>query len=322
MQKSKAKVTFLVTVYNKEKYLKKVFEGIKNQVGDFEREYIIVNDGSTDNSLELIKELTKDWKNYKIINQKNAGVVKATIKGIEESTGDYIKFVDGDDYLHSKTTSALLSVLKTESACAYATTRMHDWKKYKYQAPYKSVDKIDNLNYEILTKCEAKKYHFTEKVLKSDHFLGATHTMVRTNFAKSIVSSMEYFSNKGINMLQDHILTLEAVRGFGGFAIINAVGMKELSEIKDSTSLTFNASKLVTEIAKFHLEFFNYYSTSIDTHYKRFTYIRDIERVYNQLKKKSGFKNKLKKKVFNLFYKSKINTFKSRKLEKILKNLL
>ena len=67
------KISFICPVFNKEKYLPKVLESIKNQVGDFKKEYIFINDGSTDNSLELLKEVTKKWKNTTIINQTNKG---------------------------------------------------------------------------------------------------------------------------------------------------------------------------------------------------------------------------------------------------------
>ena len=72
------KISFICPVFNKEKYLPKVLESIRNQVGDFKKEYIFINDGSTDNSLDLLKEGTKKWKNTTIINQTNKGPAKAT----------------------------------------------------------------------------------------------------------------------------------------------------------------------------------------------------------------------------------------------------
>ena len=84
------KISFICPVFNKEKYLPKVLESIRNQVGDFKKEYIFINDGSTDNSLDLLKEGTKKWKNTTIINQTNKGPAKATQEGIHKSKGDFI----------------------------------------------------------------------------------------------------------------------------------------------------------------------------------------------------------------------------------------
>ena len=56
-------VSFIIPVYNKSSFLKYVIKCLKNQSGDFEREFIFVDDGSTDNSYEIISSLTKDLEN-------------------------------------------------------------------------------------------------------------------------------------------------------------------------------------------------------------------------------------------------------------------
>jgi len=62
-------VSFVIPVFNKEKYLRFVLDSLKNQKGTFQREFIFVNDGSTDNSLLLLRSQTKNWKNTKIIKK-------------------------------------------------------------------------------------------------------------------------------------------------------------------------------------------------------------------------------------------------------------
>ena len=90
--------TIIIPVYNSEKYIKKCLDSIeKQQFSDFE--IICVNDGSTDDSLEILIEHQKKNKRTKILNvpHKNAGVARN--EGIGEALGDYLVFLDADDYL-------------------------------------------------------------------------------------------------------------------------------------------------------------------------------------------------------------------------------
>ena len=92
-------VSFVIPVFNKEKYLTYVLDSLHNQTGSFKREFIFINDGSTDGSLELLKSETKDWKNCKIVSQENRGSAAATNVGIKLARNKYIKFLDADDLI-------------------------------------------------------------------------------------------------------------------------------------------------------------------------------------------------------------------------------
>lgn len=91
--------SIIVPVYNVEKYLEKCLNSIKNQTfKDFE--VIIVNDGSTDKSQEIIDNyVNNDPKMFKTFFQKNQGLSVARNIGIEKATGDYLFFIDSDDYV-------------------------------------------------------------------------------------------------------------------------------------------------------------------------------------------------------------------------------
>ena len=93
------KVSVIVPVYNEEQYISATLDSIINQnFKDFE--LIVIDDGSTDNTLEIVTEKLSNSKiNYKIIHQENNGVSSARNRGINESCGDYIVFVDADDYV-------------------------------------------------------------------------------------------------------------------------------------------------------------------------------------------------------------------------------
>ena len=101
------KVSVIVPVYNASQYIGKTLDSIINQ--DFSGyEIIVIDDGSTDSSLEIINEKLKDCEiPHKIIHQDNAGVSVARNHGIDESSGDYLVFVDADDYVSSNHLSVL-----------------------------------------------------------------------------------------------------------------------------------------------------------------------------------------------------------------------
>ena len=90
-------VSIIIPVYNVEKYLKKCLDSVINQTYK-NIEIIIINDGSTDNSLKICQNYEKKYSNIKVINQNNQGLSAARNKGIDESKGKYITFIDSDDY--------------------------------------------------------------------------------------------------------------------------------------------------------------------------------------------------------------------------------
>lgn len=96
------KLSIIIPVYNTEKHLKKCFDSIVNQ-NNSEIEVIVVNDGSTDNSEVIIKEYTNKYKDvFTYYKKGNTGVADTRNFGIKKATGEYIMFLDSDDYIDKK----------------------------------------------------------------------------------------------------------------------------------------------------------------------------------------------------------------------------
>lgn len=89
-------ISIIVPIYNAEKYIAKCVDSLVNQTKK-ELEFILINDGSTDNTEEIIK--TYKDKRIKYYKNKNQGIGKTRNFGISKSTGKYIMFLDSDDYL-------------------------------------------------------------------------------------------------------------------------------------------------------------------------------------------------------------------------------
>lgn len=102
-------VSFIITVYNKEIYLEKVIDALANQEGNYDREFIFINDGSTDLSLSVIKANQHKLSNCRLVTQQNTGPAKAINHGIALARKKFIKFVDGDDVLLPRATLLLLN---------------------------------------------------------------------------------------------------------------------------------------------------------------------------------------------------------------------
>lgn len=92
------KVSVIIPVYNVEKYLRDCLDSVVNQtIKDIE--IICVNDGSTDGSLYILNEYCSNDDRFVIINQENQGLSVARNNGLNSASGDYIAFIDSDDYL-------------------------------------------------------------------------------------------------------------------------------------------------------------------------------------------------------------------------------
>ena len=97
---NKPKVSIIIPVYKVEKYLRRSMDSLINQTLD-EVEIICINDGSPDNCLSILKEYKEIYnnKNIIIIDKKNEGVWKGRMDGIKAANGEYIAFIDSDDYI-------------------------------------------------------------------------------------------------------------------------------------------------------------------------------------------------------------------------------
>lgn len=110
------KLSIIVPVYNVEPYIRPCFESIFNQeLYDDDYEVIIVNDGSTDRSMEMIADIINEHNNILIIDQANQGLSVARNTGMEYAKGDYLLFVDSDDLLVHNGLKELMGILHDDS---------------------------------------------------------------------------------------------------------------------------------------------------------------------------------------------------------------
>ena len=106
-------VSYVVTIYNKAPALAFLVAGLGAQEGAFDREYIFIDDGSTDGSVETLRALTAGWRDVTIHSQANAGPAVALNAGFRRVRGDYVKPMDADDVLLPWATRRLIEAIET-----------------------------------------------------------------------------------------------------------------------------------------------------------------------------------------------------------------
>lgn len=153
------KLSIIVPVYNVEKYLPKCLESlIKQTLKDIE--IICVNDGSIDNSLAILKEFASKDSRIRIIDNQHQGVAKTRNTGIEQSSGEYIGFVDSDDYIDIDFFEKLYnSATKSNSDIAIASILKHKNFFNIYNAKYTKEETAITIQDKIKL-CEDKKHFF------------------------------------------------------------------------------------------------------------------------------------------------------------------
>ena len=108
-------VSVIIPVYNAETYVEECIKSIVNQSYS-NLEIIIVDDGSTDKSLSIVRNIANADRRIKVFQQKNSGVSKTRTNGIKFSTGDYLVFVDSDDWLDKDAIEKAVYLSKKNSA--------------------------------------------------------------------------------------------------------------------------------------------------------------------------------------------------------------
>lgn len=195
-------VSIIVPIYNTEEYLPRCLDSIMNQTyRDFE--LILVNDGSTDNSVEVCKKYWKENSNVVLINKENGGLGSARNAGLDRAVGKYIFFVDSDDYIEPECLEKAINTMKTEKAdiCSFGMIKEYSDSSLNEEIhfyPYKIS--IENgkenlvfiirylLNYRI--GWESWNRIFKASIIKEN---GLRYSNERKVFAEDLLFALKYY---------------------------------------------------------------------------------------------------------------------------------
>ena len=139
------KISVIVPVYNAEKYLPLCLDSILAQTYE-NFEVICVDDGSTDGSLAVLKKYEKKDARVKVIHQENQGVSAARSCGMDNAAGDYLYFMDSDDFIRPEWFARAAEVIaEHEPDCVMCDYReMTDYLPFEDELPHIKAQKIEN----------------------------------------------------------------------------------------------------------------------------------------------------------------------------------
>lgn len=109
-------LSIIIPVYNTEKFVEKCIRSCYNQEAPIEQyELVVINDGSTDGSLDIVNRLASEYSNIRVFSQANAGLSAARNAGMDAAQGDYCMFLDSDDWLSSNCLKRIFNKLEAET---------------------------------------------------------------------------------------------------------------------------------------------------------------------------------------------------------------
>lgn len=158
-------ISIIIPVYNAEKYIETCLSSILEQTVK-NSEVICVNDGSVDNSENILKLLSKQDMRIKVINTKNYGVSSARNRGLELSRGKYITFVDSDDYIDQNMYSTMISAMENENTNLAACAIQDIGKTTELRSLENISSKFDFINEGILLASVTNKI-FKKSIIES-----------------------------------------------------------------------------------------------------------------------------------------------------------
>lgn len=241
IQKQSKKVSIIVPIYNVELYLRKCLNSLLNQTYK-NIEIILIDDGSIDNSLKIINE--EYISNTKIIYkyQKNAGLSAARNTGIKFSTGDYLCFVDGDDWLREDAIEVLMNVIEQDNSdiaifnMAYIFLDGTRRKRTPSIEHHECIDNIEALRQEMLGK--KYRFHAPNKICKRNIYIDNNIWFPVGKLYEDVATTYKLFLNKCRVSLVPEELYFYLQKRSG--SITNSLSIKQFTDMFEALNGIIN----------------------------------------------------------------------------------
>lgn len=231
------KLSVIIPIYKVEKYLRKCLDSVVKQ--DLQNvEIILVDDGSVDLCPQICDEYANRYDCIKVLHKENGGLVSARKAGVEISVGDYVTFIDGDDYIEDGYFENIITILSqyTPDMVVYNNYNVvsdDGESKLYHSANYSGYYNKDKLNVELLPSVLYKEPFFT---------FGIGHSVWTKIFKRSLIVAVTGNIPNEIRMGEDLALSLPCVLKANGIYFSDFAGY-DYRQNYTSMSRTYNSEE-------------------------------------------------------------------------------
>lgn len=254
-------ISIIVPVYNVEQYVKKTIESILKQTYR-DIEIICVNDGSTDNTLQVLKFISAADDRVKVFSKANEGVTLARKYGIDQAQGEYIGFVDADDIVEPDMYERLYKNLKKYdvdiSHCGYVIDHLDGSKEYFYNTKriscQKKIEAVKDLISGVFEPGLCNKLYKYD-LLKKFFDSGVMDYSIKMN--EDVLMNYYLFKKAESSVLEDvclyHYVKREGSATVSGFKKSNIMDRLKVKEViyNDSIGTEYENTATVAYLEKF-----------------------------------------------------------------------
>lgn len=250
-------ITVVVPIYNVSKYLRQCVDSIINQTYT-NLEIILIDDGSTDNCLEIMREYEKNDTRIKCYTRENKGLLYTRIDGVNKANGQYIIFVDSDDWLELNTIEILYNKMIKYSA---------DMVKCSYKMVFedKSIDIIRKQSDTIYEKESLNKIY--DELVNNYIFHSAWSQLIKTEIVKKYINDCDY----SISMGEDVEINTHLLDKYKKIVVTNDVLYNyrcNYDSISNATSYSKVKNRIV-DLLKAYENFSNFIKNNSEKNYKK-----------------------------------------------------
>lgn len=218
----KPKVSIIVPIYNVDKYLSRCLDSILNQSLK-EIEIIAVNDGSTDKSYEILLDYQKSDPRLKVINKKNGGVSAARNTGLEQVSGEYIGFVDPDDWIDSYMYEELYKTAQVEEVDVVMCSYIREFGSHSKKKQFHMPEQVKFTGFEVHEKVVRKLIGPLGEEIGNPELLDAWGTVWSKLYKASLIreNHIKFTDLHEIGTNEDSLFNIEALYKAQSFVYVN-----------------------------------------------------------------------------------------------------
>ena len=298
-------ISVIIPIYNVEKYISRCLDSVINQTYK-KIEIICVDDGSPDNSIKILKEYEKKDSRIKIIRQENGGLSSARNIGIKDSRGEYIFFLDSDDWLPLNSLELLYEDILLNKSDISVGNLIKVYPKKNKEIGLKNLKKID---YSLKNYLEysINKKNFTANVvnkLYKTKIIGENKILFKEKILyEDFLFTVQYFIYcKKISVIKEAVYYYFLERED---SIVNTVNIRDLEVflniIEIEKFLINNNQKEILNLKYFQNYIFEWLLSATVSKLFKNGDIEIVEKIYEIIKN-----NQIFKKYYDLYQKNKI----------------